>query len=83
MNDQPDGCSGLQSWLWRQFTGKGPPWEYCCNEHDLAYIEAGPIEWRKFYDLKLKECMTDLGYPTWAKIYYVFVRTLGWAWWLT
>jgi hypothetical protein len=81
--EKSDGCSGLQSWLWKRFTRKGPPWEYCCDEHDVAYIEGGTLEWRKFHDLKLKECMEKAGYPTWANIYYWFVRAFGWIHWPT
>ena len=76
-----DGCSGQQSKLWKMITGSGPAWEYCCDEHDLAYNQGGPLEWRAWADANLRKCMTRDGHPIDAWIYWIAVRLLGGAYW--
>lgn len=73
----PNGCSGGQSWFWKMLVGKGPWWEYCCDEHDLAYEQGGPAEWRLWADTNLKNCMIRAGAPVHAHIYYIAVRLFG------
>lgn len=43
-----NGCGGAGeiSRAWRSVLGTPPPWEGCCDQHDLAYSQGGPAEWR-------------------------------------
>lgn len=43
-----NGCGGAGeiSTVWRMVRGKPPPWEGCCDQHDLAYDQGGPAHWR-------------------------------------
>jgi hypothetical protein len=45
-------------------------WKDCCLEHDMYYWAGGTIKERKVADLRLKECVEDLGYPLEAKLIY-------------
>lgn len=72
-----DGCSGGPSLFWRTLVGKGPAWEYCCDEHDLAYEQGGDSATRKWADGILRDCMLRAGYPLRAWIYYCAVRLFG------
>jgi len=75
------GAAGGISRLWRWLTGGPPPWEACCNEHDLAYEQGGPAAWRAWADALLRDCMIRRGWPVRAWAYWLVVRALGWAFW--
>lgn len=74
-----DGCSGLQSMIYRLFTGRKLPWYKDCAEHDIDYAVGGSEIDRAKADLKLMKRMDMRGYPKWARIYHYFVRNFGWA----
>jgi hypothetical protein len=74
-----DGCSGGLTVGWEFLAGKVhkfqnthgtvPPWQTCCETHDLAYHSAGlrtdtadmSFETRRKADLELKECVLKIG----------------------
>ena len=75
------GAAGSISRAWRWFLKTPPPWEGCCDEHDLAYEQGGAAEVRKWADGLMRDCMTRMGYPVRAAVYYRAVRALGWFFW--
>ena len=78
-----DHCSGGMSLLWRACTKHGPPWEWCCDKHDMAYEElhGGPEADRKWADGILRDCVAMSGHPVWAWTIYAAVRAGGWWYW--
>ena len=74
-----DGCSGGMSKLWR-FFGSKPPWEYCCDAHDIAYAKGGTWRERRISDLRLQACIELNGYPRIAVLMYHAVRVGGAPW---
>lgn len=69
-----DGCSGRQSYNWKQLAkllpgfekqfGDKPPWEKCCVIHDRAYWRGSAVDGyklRKEADEKLEQCVIDTG----------------------
>jgi len=81
----PNGCGGAGtiSKFWQRVFGKLPPWEDCCTEHDLAYEQGGPLEWRAWADALLRDCMQARGYPVRAWLYWCAVRLCGGSHWGT
>lgn len=77
----PDGCSGGVSRLWRLVTGNRPPFEWCCDEHDLAYDEGGNPDDRRLADRRLRECVAMSGHPVVAWIMWIGVRIGSWPFW--
>lgn len=77
------GCSGGQSWLWRTFLRRPPPWEGCCDEHDYLYAAGGPAFLRRVADRRLRDCVRARGYPIQAAYMYRLVRFGGWPFWPT
>ena len=79
--DKPtfDGCSGGMSKLWR-FFGSIPPWEGCCDTHDIAYAKGGTADERLANDLKMMLCVIKRGYPKIAVAMFVAVRLGGMPW---
>jgi len=69
------------SWAWRKITGHGPPWEACCDEHDVFYAQGGSEADRLFADMRLLACVHAKGHPIWARIIFVGVSLGGWAHW--
>jgi hypothetical protein len=63
--------------VFRAVTGKAPPWEGCCDEHDLAYRDGGTDEQRAAADKALYDCVKARGYPGWALLMYLAVRFAG------
>ena len=78
-----NGCgpAGVITKIWRLITRKPPVFNICCDEHDLAYEQGGAAEVRKWADGLMRDCITRMGYPMRAKIYYYAVRTFGWIFW--
>lgn len=74
-----NGCGGAGeiSSAWRSVLGTPPPWEGCCDEHDLAYSQGGPAEWRAWADKLLRQCMIRRGYLVRAWLYWLAVRLFG------
>jgi hypothetical protein len=77
----PDGCSGGISKAWKLATGTAPLFEWCCDEHDLAYDEGGTAADRRRADLRLRECAAGHGCPRLAWLMWVAVRLCGWMFW--
>lgn len=75
-------CSGGVSRLWLRFLGAIPPFERCCQEHDLFYEQGGGWRNKWFADRLLRECMQRSGHPALAWIFWLAVSTAGWLWWL-
>jgi hypothetical protein len=46
----------------------------CCLVHDLEYWRGGTLAEQKTSDLKLRECIADLGYPLLSHIIYHAVK---------
>jgi hypothetical protein len=76
-----NGCSGGVSKAWRIVTGKRPPFEWCCDEHDLAYDEGGTSADRRLADKRLRECVAWAGYPRFAWVVWLGARAGGWMFW--
>jgi hypothetical protein len=75
-----DHCSGGLSRTWRRIFPSPPPWESCCDAHDLAYWRGATMaSWnvRRTADLALMACVTRRGYPFWAIAIYIGVRLGG------
>ena len=72
-----DGCSGGMSRLWRLATGRPPPWESACVEHDRRYWRGGSRARRKQADLWLAARVTLGGHPFLAAAMYASVRLGG------
>jgi hypothetical protein len=72
-----DGCSGGISWAWRKITGKAPPWEGICVEHDKIYWVGGTIEQRRAADRQLMSALTLAGHPILAFVFWIGVRFGG------
>lgn len=77
----PNGCTGGISKLWRLATGRRPPFEPCCNEHDLFYDEGGGSEDRRWADERMRDCISAAGYPALALLMWTAVRLLGGLFW--
>ncbi|EPR43148.1 hypothetical protein dsx2_2508 [Desulfovibrio sp. X2] len=82
----PPGCNGCGgageiTALWVRLSGHMPPWEGCCDAHDLAYTQGGPAEWRAWADRLLRDCMIQRGYPVRAWAYWLAVRLFGASHW--
>jgi len=70
---ETDGCSAFVD---------GTPeqkelWLTCCTAHDLDYWMGGTRQQRKESDLRLQQCVTNLGQPTIAKAMLAGVRVGG------
>ena len=78
-----NGCGGAgeisRAWGW--LLGQLPPWEKCCDEHDLAYEQGGDDATRAWADALLRDCMIRLGYPVRAWAYWTAVRLFGASHW--
>lgn len=84
---ETDGCT-----LFVDGPGSKPElWRHCCVLHDLRYWFGGTQEDMDKTDLKLKECVQNVGGTTWANLIYNGVRAghyspvknkyqWGWAW---
>ena len=76
-----DGCSGGVSWFYRHILRSPARWEYCCDEHDVAYSEGGTSADRALADRRPQECIADAGYPVRAWMYWAAVRVFGGRHW--
>ena len=76
----PNGCgtSGTVSRVWRACFGSLPPFEACCDEHDLAYEQVESVADRAWADDHLRRCMAARGYPVLGVLFQVAVRLFGW-----
>ena len=72
------GMAGNVSRAWRALTGSLPPFEACCDEHDLAYEQVVTEADRAWADWHLRRCMAARGYPVLGLLFQVAVRLFGW-----
>lgn len=82
-----DGCSGGMTWCWRAATGKPPPWNGACVEHDYAYWQGGTKRQRAIADGLLMVRMIARGHTMLGLLMWVCVRVgghpllpLSWRW---
>lgn len=66
---------------WQLILRRSPPWEGCCDDHDLIYAAGGPVYLRRIADRRLRDCVSDLGYPGWGWAMFIVVRFGGWPFW--
>jgi hypothetical protein len=70
MDFQTDYCT-----MYKEGPTNAPEiWKDCCLEHDMYYWAGGTTKDRNNADLRLKECVEDLGYPVEAKIIFAGVK---------
>lgn len=72
------GMTGLLSKSWKLATGTLPPFEACCDEHDLAYEQVETLEDKAWADDHLRRCMAASGYPALGVVFQAAVRSFGW-----
>lgn len=77
---ETDGCSGWMTWFWRTVLRRDPPWEGCCETHDVAYWQGGTALQRFEADLELARCVAKSGHRYWALAMLVGVRFGGVSW---
>ncbi len=58
-------------------------WLNCCLEHDIAYWKGGTYKERKAADLRLRECVAEVGEPAIAELMLKGVRVGGSPYWPT
>ena len=75
------GAAGSISRAWRWLLKTPPPWEGCCDQHDLAYEQGGDDAVRAWADALLRDCMIRQGYPVRAWAYWAAVRLFGGRYW--
>ncbi|WP_164561994.1 hypothetical protein [Nitratidesulfovibrio vulgaris] len=74
-----NGCGryGTLSRVWRGMTGTLPPFEGCCNEHDLAYEQAETEADRRWADDHFRRCVVARGYRVTGVVLWLLVRVFG------
>lgn len=75
-----DGCSGWFSPTWKLVTGRLPPWEGLCIEHDRSYWRGGTSKGRLESDEALRQGIIAMGHPIWAETIFRSVRAGGHPW---
>lgn len=61
--------------MYKEGTKENPTaWRDCCIEHDIYYWAGGTIQARDVADLRLKECVQEKGYPSYANTIYNGVK---------
>jgi hypothetical protein len=75
-----NGCGlfGTLSKVWRVVSGGAPPFEACCDEHDLAYEQIENEADRRWADKHFLRCMEAHGHPASGKVFFVLIRCGGW-----
>ncbi|MGZ5078627.1 MAG: hypothetical protein ACXWHZ_03670 [Usitatibacter sp.] len=71
-----NGCSGGMTAAWHSFLRRDPPWEGCCDGHDLAYRRGGSAQDRFDADVLLLQCV-GAGHRSWAVVMFIAVRLFG------
>lgn len=74
-----NGCGhwGTVSHVWLVATGRRPPFEGCCDEHDLAYEQATTAEERAWADAHFRRCTARHGYHVSGAMMWAAVRIFG------
>lgn len=68
-----DGCSSFPDGTIDQNT----LWLDCCVKHDFSYWKGGTYNQRKIADIKLRECVAQVGEPEVAELMLAGVRVGG------
>ncbi len=75
-----NGCG-----IWGEFTKAwaflfhaSPPFEACCDEHDLAYEQVETAADKAWADEHLRRCMAGRGWPVLGAVFQVVVTLFGW-----
>ena len=73
------GVWGGVSKLWRWKSGKLPPFEKCCVDHDRHYVmqDASRADTDKWFLV----CMVQRGHLLLGLAFYALIRAGGWYWW--
>lgn len=79
-----NGCGmwGALSKAWRKLSGNLPPFEGCCDEHDLAYEQIETEEERAWADKQFLRCVQARGYPVTGFAMTSVIRAFGWFTWI-
>lgn len=79
-----NGCGlwGGLSWVWRTVSGSAPPFEPCCDEHDLAYEQIESEADRAWADNHFRRCLRARGYRVSSTLLWAVVRVFGWVTWV-
>ncbi len=72
------GFFGTLSRAWRLVTGHLPPFEICCEEHDLAYEQVENEADRIWADAHFMRCIDKAGWRKLGYILLLLVRCFGW-----
>ncbi len=73
------GIFGTLSRLWKFFTGHLPPFEKCCEEHDLAYEQIETEADRIWADAHFLRCMDKEGWRVLGYFCRFLIRYFGWV----
>lgn len=68
-----DGCSAFPDGTFKQ----EQLWLLCCQRHDFDYWKGGTYQQRLHSDIKLKQCVTQVGEPEIALLMLSGVRVGG------
>ncbi|MCK5307080.1 MAG: hypothetical protein KAJ73_00580 [Zetaproteobacteria bacterium] len=73
-----DGCSGGMSKFWRLVFKRPPPWEGCCELHDIPYHTGGSRAYRLESDIMLMFCVMNKrkGCSYWMSYFYILLGLL-------
>lgn len=72
------GITGLLSIVWKWCSGHLPPFESCCDEHDLAYEQIESESDRAWADAHFQRCVEAKGYKLPSYVMFILVRYVGW-----
>lgn len=72
------GFFGTLSKVWFVVTGKLPPFEVCCEEHDLAYEQIEDEEDRIWADAHFARCVERNGWRKLGIACHALIRRFGW-----
>lgn len=75
------GIFGTLSRVWKLFTGQLPPFEPCCEEHDLAYEQIEDAEDRIWADAHFARCVEEWGWYKTGLVCHFLIRHFGWITW--
>lgn len=74
-------CSGGISWIYKKILNRPASFDYCCEEHDLAYEEGGWFWDKVKADHRFYHCLRDAKRPYKAYIFFTAVLLFGsYAW---
>lgn len=81
LEEEVNGCLGGISSFYNNILGFPPEWEWCCDEHDVAYNEGGSSDDRALADKRLRNCISGSGHNIRAWVYWAAVRIFAAGYW--